>query len=77
MSDVHIGFAPAQGPDGKTWGVMSVLSGAVNTQVAFPQEMLEGLSEKLPAELSKLLAEVKRANLGLVTALTLPKGMQK
>lgn len=77
MSEVAIGFNAAQGPDGKTWAVMNLVSGAMNTQVAFPEALLSELAEKLPEQLAGLLAEVKRANLGLVTALTLPEGMKK
>lgn len=59
---------PGQGPDGKTWAVLGVQSGGATFQVAMDPEGFYDFAEKIPAELNKLAAIIKRANLGIVIA---------
>lgn len=63
---LQFAFNAGVGPDGKTWAVLGIMSGAMTNQVMIPPDAFDQMAQKIPAELSKLNAHIRRANLGLV-----------
>jgi len=80
MSDkaqVGINLHQVKGPDGKVWGAVSFISPLSSTTNIFPQEALEEIGPQLASEFLKLHDEVKRANMGLTVAGTMPEIKRK
>lgn len=63
---MQFAFNAGIGPDGKTWGVMVIITGPTTFQMAMPPDVLSNIAENMPAQLLELNAHVRRANLGLV-----------
>jgi hypothetical protein len=68
--DFAFNMSVAQHVNGKYWVMFEVVvsGGAGRFQWAAPVEAVEQFADQIPAALVKLITEVKRANMGLVTA---------
>ena len=69
---VGINLHPVKGPDGKTWGAVTFVTGLTSSTNIFPEDALAQIGPQLAGEFEKLHAEVKRTNMGLTLADKMP-----